>query len=298
MLPVPPEEPPEEEENGGDAAAAAREEQEAEKVFNDLLDQYGFGILWDVCSHLLFFLAIPLDSKKTDYTSPFVICQMCYSLILGSAYGRYGTVGILLGKHVETTSWALLWFLGFFLCLATDAESMKFMNARFPGEPPPLASFPFVVFPGQIFVWYLMYGPTSFWLFPARHIVWYLKKGGDRVYFYSKLSVLVAIDVWLYVFCKYRDTKFNDKNKTFAEVADHLEDAFLVKYTLEKVREVPSTLYAGFKWAVILDIMLVYVLPAAIGAAAVIFVQGTRLLRRNRVHTQRMFLGYPGVHLD
>lgn len=287
------EEPPEEDGENGDAATHEEQERKAaeQKAADDLLDQYGFGILWDVCSHLLLLLTIPsLSASKLDYASPFFMCCMFYSLVLGCAYGRYGTVGILLGKHMETISWASLWFLGFFLCLATDAESIAFMNHLFPGESgesPPLASFPFFVFPGQIFQWFRLYGPSSLCLFPARHIFWYWKKGGDRVYFYSKLFVLLAIDFWLYVFCKYRDAEFNDT-----------EGAFVVKSTLEELREAPHAIYAGFKWTAILDILLVYVLPAAIGAAATIFVHGMRFLQRNRVQAQRMFLGYPGVHLD
>jgi hypothetical protein len=196
---------------------------------------------------------------------------MCYGLIRGAAYVRYGTIGTVLGKQMEKISWAFVWLVAFFLCLATDAEATKFMNRRFPDSD--IESSLLAVVPTQIFVEYMRYGPVSVWLFPARHIYWYCRKGGDRRYFYSKLFVLLAIGGWLCVFCQYRVTIYG-------------ADAFVVTFTLNEWRKVAHTMYAVAKWTGVLT------LPLVLMPAAIIFEPAIRFLRRN----ERLFLGRPGVH--
>lgn len=132
------------------------------------------------------------------------------------------------------------------------------------------------------------YGAPSMLLFPIRHIYWYCKSGGDRLAFYLKLVVLLAINLWLYIFCKYRDARFNDKAKP---LANDTEGAYIVKYTLEKLE---GPIYTGIKWVVVLR----WVLPVALGVAAAILVCGYHLVQRHRIRAGRLFLGYPGFRFD
>jgi hypothetical protein len=212
------------------------------------------------------------------------------SILTGFAYGKYGMPGMLLSKRVESNVGLLLWFLSFFVCLATDAEFSQFFHARCPEDP--LPCFPFMVFPFRVIMVFFAYGPVSMLLLPARHIYWHYKHRGDTATFVAKLLALLAIDMWLYAYCKYRDEMFNDGTKTFM---DDNEGAFVAKFTIETLEvAIPQFLISVVKWTFIFEIIIQYMLPAFLIAVFI----AIHYVRRNRIRARRMLHEYPGMHLD
>lgn len=138
----------------------------------------------------------------------------------------------------------------------------------------------------------LEYGPVSMLLIPMRRIYWYYKHHGDTATFLAQLLILLAIDMWLYVYCKYRDEMFSDGTKTF--ITDQ-KGAFVVKFTIETLELViPRFLIIGIKWAFIFEIVIQIMIPACL----MVVIIAMPYARQNRNHARRRLVGYSGIHLE
>lgn len=249
----------------------------------------GFGLLWDVLSHCCLFIYFrPSREVQMMLEHPlYFMLQLGTSNAVGLLCARFGLPGIILNRKMKlgsSTFGILLWFLSFFFCLATDAEFLQFMRARCPEDP--LPCFPFMVIPERIHDIFSVYGPLSMVLFPLRLIYNHFKHNADgSMLFFTKLFLLVTIDVWLYVFCKYRDQRYNDSTKA---LVDDTGGALVAKCTLTILNRV---LIPGVKSIVCLFVLF-FVTAFSVGILQVVAVPALRFVQRRRA----WFRGH--AHLD
>lgn len=123
-------------------------------------------------------------------------------------------------------------------------------------------------------------------LFPLRLIYNHFKHNADgSMLFFTKLFLLVTIDVWLYVFCKYRDQRYNDSTKA---LVDDTGGALVAKCTLTILNRV---LIPGVKSIVCLFVLF-FVTAFSVGILQVVAVPALRFVQRRRA----WFRGH--AHLD
>jgi hypothetical protein len=172
-----------------------------------------FGLMWDVWSSFSYcwwILQQPgtLPSSHLVELAVFIFLMYCSSIatdyLFGRVFGSYRNIS-------SSTLKELLWFLSFFVCLATEAEFFQFLEAQCPDNP--LPCFSIAVIPIRILTHFLLNGPVSMVLLPLRLISNY-KKFQDAQKtrtFGVQLFLLLATDACLYTFCKYRVLRWREK---------------------------------------------------------------------------------------
>ena len=244
-----------------------------------IMTEHGFGLLSDLASISIFLYFAPAalakEAERCWEHPVFNILSLGVSVLI-VAYSKYGTPGMFLSKRVERN-------VGVSLCMVPLLLRLLGYRARCPDDPLPY--FPFMVFPGKIVDVFLFYGPVSMLLLPVRRIYGHYKYRGDAATFVSKLLVLLAIDVRLYVYCKYQNEKYNYGTKLFT---DDSEGSFTVKLTIETLEVViPKFLIHGLKWAFILEVVTYFLIPASLVAVVI----AMRYARHNQIRARQMFLG-------
>jgi hypothetical protein len=199
-----------------------------EEVFREWISANGFAALWMLLGMWCRFRYADSRVDLRMMKRP-VFCVLYGACNVGFGW-TFGSPSFILDRTLKLSRFQgmLIWFLGYFACLAVDMDVDSFVKRQ--SADYPLSCLPMYFSTTLVFVFVATHGPWSLVLFPLRLIYNYLaNREEDARSFAMKLCTLMTIELLLYINCQYNDQRFNDSSKS---VLNDKGGAELAKYTL------------------------------------------------------------------
>jgi hypothetical protein len=159
----------------------------------------------------------------------------------------------------------VIWFLGYFVCLAVDVDIRAFMRQHCADLP--LSCLPIYFPTSLVFTFVATHGPWSIVLFPFRLVYNFLAfREDDEETYRTNLCLLFTIQSLFCVFCQYYDQRFNDGTKS---ISKNEVGAQLAKYTITLMHDVVIPVSTAFLALALLCVLFIFASAILLATAIV-----------------------------